>query len=96
MSLVIKPFILKRDQYECQLCKTNRKLKIHHILPIKKDSTDTNILTPINLVNLCEKGHLKAHDGCTRRIDAGLEKILLALVKNKEINNTTVVPIFQV
>ena len=56
----IKAFILNRDDYTCQHCKTSKgKLHVHHI--IFRNSGGTN--SPENLITLCETCHDKLHKG---------------------------------
>lgn len=63
-SKIVKLIILKRDSYVCQLCNKNEKLVIHHIIPVKYDRSDENVLNPKNLITLCSSCHLyKAHAG---------------------------------
>ena len=94
VTFVIKPYILKRDKYLCQLCnRTNNSLNIHHIIPINQNNTQENILNPFNLVTLCNKCHIViAHMGCTRKIDATIAIKLSAIVKAVESINPTNVP----
>ena len=56
----IKAFILDRDDYSCQHCKTKKgKLHVHHI--IFKSNGGTN--SPENLITLCEQCHDDLHKG---------------------------------
>ena len=56
----VKAYVLNRDGYQCQKCKTKKgKLHIHHIVFRSKGGTDT----PSNLVTLCEGCHKKLHNG---------------------------------
>lgn len=53
-------FVLKRDNYKCQICKVNKKLECHHIIPIShttKLETDTN-----NGITLCQACHRKTYN----------------------------------
>jgi hypothetical protein len=61
ITFVIKPEILKRDNYSCQLCHTDRNLICHHIIPVNIDPEQ--ILNRSNLITLCEDCHSKAHNG---------------------------------
>jgi hypothetical protein len=56
----VKAYILDRDGYQCQKCKTKKdKLHVHHIVFRSKGGTDT----PSNLITLCEGCHDKLHQG---------------------------------
>jgi hypothetical protein len=49
---------------------------MHHTIPGNKNSTDSNIFNPKNLIILCRQCYLKAHDGAYKRLDTALAKIL--------------------
>lgn len=57
----LKQYILKRDNYLCQLCKkqtkTNKELHIHHIIFRSNGGTDTKN----NLITLCKLCHGRLH-----------------------------------
>lgn len=56
----VKAFVLDRDGYQCQKCKTKKgKLHTHHIIFRSNGGTDT----PDNLITLCEECHEKLHKG---------------------------------
>jgi 5-methylcytosine-specific restriction endonuclease McrA len=56
----VKAYVLYRDGYQCQKCKTEKgKLHVHHI--VFKSDGGTN--TPSNLITLCESCHNKLHKG---------------------------------
>jgi len=56
----VKAFILSRDNYTCQKCKTKKgKLNVHHIVFQSNNGTDS----PENLITLCKDCHDKLHDG---------------------------------
>ena len=56
----IKAYVLNRDQYQCQKCKTKSgKLHVHHIVFRSNGGTDS----PDNLITLCESCHSKLHSG---------------------------------
>ncbi len=56
----VKAYVLHRDDYQCQKCKTKKgKLHVHHIVFRSNGGTDT----PSNLVTLCEGCHDKLHNG---------------------------------
>lgn len=73
VSLFIKPLILKRDKYQCQLCSSNSNLIIHHIIPISQDNSISNIINEANLITLCKDCHLLAHDGNYSRLDISIQ-----------------------
>ena len=59
--LNVKQYVLFRDGYTCQYCKSknkNKKLVVHHIIT-RKTGGDA----PNNLVTLCEECHKKYHEG---------------------------------
>lgn len=51
----IKTLILQRDNNQCQCCKRNVKLLVHHM-----DCNDRNN-DPNNLITLCNQCHLSLH-----------------------------------
>jgi len=56
----VKAYVLHRDGYQCQKCKTKKdKLHVHHI--IFRSNRGTNM--PSNLVVLCSDCHEKLHNG---------------------------------
>ena len=56
----VKAYVLHRDGYQCQKCKTKKgKLSVHHIIFRSNGGTDT----PNNLVVLCSDCHEKLHNG---------------------------------
>lgn len=57
--VVIKPYVLKRDGYKCQMCGSKENLQIHHEILSKK-------YAPINidnLVTLCKDCHINKLHG---------------------------------
>lgn len=59
--LNVKQYVLFRDGYTCQHCKSknkNKKLVVHHII-----SRKTGGNAPNNLITLCEECHKKYHEG---------------------------------
>ena len=65
VTFVLKPKVLKRDNYTCVLCNVMfmwRELQVHHIIPVNIDPTKITDLD--NLTTLCFNCHLdKAHNG---------------------------------
>ena len=56
----VKAYILYRDGYQCQKCKTKKgKLHVHHIVFRSNDGTDVSS----NLIVLCSDCHDKLHNG---------------------------------
>lgn len=56
----VKAYVLYRDGYQCQKCKTKKgKLRIHHIVFRSNGGTDA----PSNLITLCEDCHDRLHNG---------------------------------
>ena len=56
----VKAYVLTRDKYTCQHCKTkNGTLHIHHIIYRSNGGSDEEI----NLITLCESCHKKLHKG---------------------------------
>jgi 5-methylcytosine-specific restriction endonuclease McrA len=54
-----KAYVLHRDKYKCQKCKTTKgKLHVHHIVFKSKGGTDA----PDNLITLCESCHKELHE----------------------------------
>lgn len=87
-TFVIKPKVLIRDNFTCQLCKIEHdKLIIHHIIPIKVDSSEHNIKELTNLISLCRSCHLIAHAYVWSKIDEQLASTFLAYTKSI-FNNT--------
>lgn len=56
----VKAFVLNRDNYTCQKCKTKEgKLHVHHIVFRSQGGSNS----PENLITLCENCHNKLHKG---------------------------------
>lgn len=56
----VKAYVLYRDGYQCQKCKTKKgKLCVHHV--VFRSNGGTNV--PSNLITLCESCHKKLHNG---------------------------------
>jgi hypothetical protein len=45
--------VLRRDNYQCQLCGSNKKLNAHHIIPWRVEHNDKMS----NLITLCDSCH---------------------------------------
>lgn len=57
----LKENIKKRDNFECQLCKSKKDLNIHHI-DYKKKNTQSG-----NLITLCRKCNLRVNKKSERK-----------------------------
>lgn len=56
----VKAYVLYRDGYQCQMCKTkNGKLHVHHIVFRSNGGTNTQN----NLITLCQSCHDRVHRG---------------------------------
>jgi len=55
----IKQLVLKRDNYLCQICFSEKKLIVHHVLPWSKYPSFR--FTESNLTTLCVSCHKKIH-----------------------------------
>lgn len=56
----VKTYVLHRDNYQCQKCKTKKgKLHVHHI--VFRSNGGNN--SPSNLITLCKSCHNKLHKG---------------------------------
>lgn len=56
----VKAYVLHRDGYQCQKCKTKKgKMHVHHVVFRSNGGTDT----PSNLITLCESCHARLHNG---------------------------------
>ena len=85
VTKVLKPVILLRDSFTCQLCGTTEgKLVIHHIIPVKYDKDDQNIKNPDNLITLCPTCHKTAHLNNWSQIDINLGIIFINYTKSKK------------
>ena len=73
----VKKYVLYRDGYKCQHCKTKEKvvLHVHHIILRSNGGTDR----PANLITLCEKCHGLVHE----------EKIKLKIKTEKQFKAET-------
>jgi 5-methylcytosine-specific restriction endonuclease McrA len=95
VTSVVRPVILSRDNYQCQVClRGNLHLFVHHIIPIKYDESFKYAVNPRNLVSLCEQCHLAAHYGNYKLVNKKLAIQLLQLVARKELVSPTMTPIF--
>lgn len=53
----VKPNVLKRDNYECQICKSKNRLHVHHLIQ-RKDFLNCTIN---DLLTLCASCHRIVH-----------------------------------
>lgn len=83
---ILRKHVLKRDLYTCQLCKTTKKLQVHHILPIQYDAQHKKVFDPYNLITLCKDCHLLAHNGNFRTVNTELAEYLSFTVVKNELN----------
>ena len=82
VSIVLKPTILKLDNYECQLCKTNKSLQIHNIIP--KIEAPEKIADITNLITLCKICHIQiAHEGYVKTYSIQVAEKLTTIVKSR-------------
>lgn len=76
ITFVIKPKILFRDEYTCQLCNCkDAEFHCHHIIPAS--IAPDKIEDTTNLITLCQDCHTKAHMGDWQKIDLEIQKLLL-------------------
>lgn len=79
VSFVMRPLILKRDNYKCVLCNQTTNLEVHHIIPVLKDVSRIDDIN--NLVTLCKHCHLyTAHDGNWRNLNTLIQDKLIMIV----------------
>jgi 5-methylcytosine-specific restriction endonuclease McrA len=86
VSRVLKPQVLERDNYKCQLCgcqdTTANRLECHHIIP--KSVAPEKIKDLDNLIIVCRTCHLyKTHKGVSKLYDEELAEKLLEQVKSR-------------
>lgn len=82
-TLVLKPTVLIRDNFTCQLCKTeHNKLVVHHIIPVNLDNSENSIKDLTNLISLCKSCHLIAHAYVWSKIDSQLANNFLTYTKS--------------
>ena len=84
VSIIIKPEILKRDKYACQLCGNTdvHALRVHHIFP--KHLFPDLIEDKNNLIILCTCCHFeKAHNSNYQTYNEDLAQTLLEQVKSR-------------
>ena len=80
VSVSLKPAILKRDNYKCQLCENKHNLIIHHIIPKAKDLT--LVMEQSNLITLCKSCHKdKAHNGNFRLLNETIAEQLKQIIR---------------
>ena len=79
-SYLLKPLILLRDNNQCCLCKASDKLILHHIVPVKLDSS--KLAEHTNLVILCTSCHLyEAHSGNYTLLNQEIQDTLIKYVE---------------
>lgn len=80
----VKAYILSRDEYTCQKCKSkNTKLHVHHIKFRENGGTNS----PDNLITLCKSCHKNLHDHLNS------QKESLKLQKKVQVNTTDAVQV---
>ena len=65
-SAFFKESVLKRDNFECQICGNIDDLQVHHIVPVAKSPLESDDID--NGITLCKECHIKAHNnipGCS-------------------------------
>jgi hypothetical protein len=75
-----KPSIMLKYNSKCQLCQeeyTSQELDVHHIVPLSKN--DKLFKQENNLIILCKKCHLIAHNNNWQKIDLYIQKKLAAI-----------------
>ena len=91
VAFVIRPIILERDAYTCQLC-SHPATVIHHIVPVRVAPEMARLA--FNLVSLCSECHRRAHGGSYHSIDTHLQKILRIKTALREMLSPTQLPDF--
>ena len=84
VSWVLKPLVLQRDNYSCQMCgaQVRKDLVVHHILPASY--APERIEDFENLITLCKECHQKVHGQYWSDIDLVLAEQLALIVMVKE------------
>lgn len=54
---LLREAILKRDGYKCVICKTDKQLRVHHLIPLSKGGKNE----PQNLITVCSNCHKYLH-----------------------------------
>ena len=86
LTLVIKPIVLKRDNYQCQMClDIPKKLHCHHLIPVKYAPDKIEDIN--NMITLCTNCHIKAHDGNWKSYDPVWADLALEHINNRERGN---------
>lgn len=76
VSFVLRFKVFERDNNQCQMCLDKpKKLHCHHIIPAI--AAPERITDMSNLITLCKKCHLEAHDGSNNRIDPLWQELAL-------------------
>lgn len=78
--------VYKRDSYRCQICSITNNLQMHHIIPIKLNTTEENIFNFDNAITLCRSCHFHiAHGKTTSCLNTEIVPFLLWRVKRNKI-----------
>ena len=75
----IKPFVLMRDEYQCQVCHKKEKIEVHHLKP--QNSKGSN--HPRNLMVLCQNCHDGIHTKLIKRFQTAKENRIIQAREKK-------------
>ena len=84
----VRELALKRDNYLCQRCLKDKKLKkadlVHHIVPLKDDATLRSKLS--NLESICHKCHNIEHKVIdNNKVKSNIKANVFVTKTNKEV-----------
>lgn len=85
---VLSKLTFERDSYSCLLCNSSNELNAHHIVPWNVDESLREELS--NMVTLCRKCHVLAHDGNFRKINPILAIIFKGYISIIEDKTKTI------
>lgn len=60
-KLLWKAQVNDRDDYSCVMCKSEKDIEVHHIIPVRKIIEQKDLFDIKNGVTLCHKCHMKIH-----------------------------------
>ena len=69
--------VYKRDGFKCQICSMSNQLQVHHIVPVKEDSSVSSIFNLANSITLCRTCHFQiAHGKTTKDLNKNIQQFL--------------------
>jgi 5-methylcytosine-specific restriction endonuclease McrA len=74
--------VLQRDEHECSMCLSKKRLQVHHIVMVHEDPS--RILDVTNAITLCKRCHIQVHSTHARQNPVYLIEYVLEAMDRME------------